>query len=40
MYSPIILRMENQYCIFQVGRMETVEIDVAEVKTTTAFEVI
>jgi hypothetical protein len=39
-YSPIQLRMENQYCIFPVGRMENVEIDVAGVKTTTDFEVI
>jgi hypothetical protein len=39
-YSPIQLRMENQYCIFLVGRMENVEIDVVEVKTTTYFEVI
>jgi hypothetical protein len=39
-YSPIQLRMENQYCIFPVGRLENVEIDVAGVKTTTDFEVI
>jgi hypothetical protein len=32
--------MENHYCIFLVGRMENVEIDVAGVKTTTDFEVI
>jgi hypothetical protein len=34
-YSPIQLRMENQYCIFPVERLENVEIDVAGVKTTT-----
>jgi hypothetical protein len=39
-YSPIHLRMENQYCIFPVGRLENLEIDVAGVKTTTNFEVI
>ena len=39
-YSPIQLRMENQYCIFPVGRLENVDIDVAGVKTTTDFEVI
>jgi hypothetical protein len=32
--------MENHYCIFPVGRLENVEIDVAGVKTTTNFEVI
>jgi hypothetical protein len=39
-YSPIHLRMENQYCIFLVGRLENVEIDVVGFKTTTDFEVI
>jgi hypothetical protein len=39
-YSPIQLTMENQYCIFPVGRLKNVEIDVAGVKTTTDFEVI
>jgi hypothetical protein len=39
-YFCIQLRMENQYYIFLVGRMENVEIDVAGVKTTTDFEVI
>jgi hypothetical protein len=32
--------MENQYCIFQVGRLKNVEIDVAGVETKTNFEVI
>jgi hypothetical protein len=32
--------MANQYCIFPVGRMENVGIDVVGVKTTTDFEVI
>jgi hypothetical protein len=31
-YSPIQLRMENQYCIFPIGRLENMEIDVAGVK--------
>jgi hypothetical protein len=39
-YSPMQLRMENQYCIFPVERLENVEIDVVGVKTTTEFEVI
>jgi hypothetical protein len=39
-YSPIQLRMENQYCIFPVGRLENVEINVVGVKTTVDFEVI
>jgi hypothetical protein len=39
-YSPIQLRMENQYCIFPIGRLENVEIDVAGVKTVDDFEVI
>jgi len=39
-YSPIQLRMENYYCIFPVGRLENVEIDVVGVKTTIDFEVI
>lgn len=39
-YSPIQLRMENQYCIFPIGRLENVEVDVARVKTHTEFEVI
>jgi hypothetical protein len=32
--------MAIQYCIFPIGRLENVEIDVAGVKTTTDFEVI
>ena len=39
-YSPIQLRMENQYCIFPIGRLENVEIDVAGVKIVANFEVI
>jgi hypothetical protein len=39
-YSPIQLRMANQYCIFPIGRLENVEIDVAGVKTVADFEVI
>jgi hypothetical protein len=34
------LRMANQYCIFPIGRLENVEIDVARVKTVAYFEVI
>jgi hypothetical protein len=32
--------MANQYCIFPIGRLENVEIDVAGVKTVADFEVI
>jgi hypothetical protein len=32
--------MENQYCIFPVGRMEDVKVDVVGVKTIADFEVI
>ena len=39
-YSPIYLRMANQYCIFPIGRLENVEIDVVGVKTIDDFEVI
>ena len=39
-YSPIQLRMENQYCIFPIGRLENMEIDVAGVKTVVDFEFI
>ena len=31
--------MANQYCIFPIGRLEGVEVDVAGVKTYTDFEV-
>ena len=39
-YSPIQLIMENQYCIFPIGRLENMEIDVAAVKTVSDFEFI
>jgi hypothetical protein len=39
-YSPIQLRMENQYYIFPIGRLENVEIDVVGVKTVADFKVI
>jgi hypothetical protein len=39
-YSPIQLRMENQYCIFPVGRLQNVEVDLVGVKTIVDFEVI
>jgi hypothetical protein len=32
--------MANQYCIFPIGRLENVEIDVVGVKTIAHFEVI
>jgi hypothetical protein len=32
--------MTNQYCIYPVGRMENVEVDLAGVKKTIYFEVI
>jgi hypothetical protein len=39
-YSPIQLWMDNQYCIFPIGRLENVEVDVVGVKTMPYFEVI
>jgi hypothetical protein len=39
-YSPIQLRMVNQFFIFPVGRLKNVEVDVAGVKMTVDFEVI
>ena len=39
-YSPIQLRMENQYCIFPIGRLESMQIYVAGVKLVADFEVI
>ena len=39
-YSPIQLRMANQYCILPIGRLEGVEVDIAGVKTYIDFEVI
>jgi hypothetical protein len=39
-YSPIQLKMANQYCIFPIGKLENVEIDVPGVKTVADFEVI
>ena len=39
-YSPIQLRMENQYCILPIRRLENVEVDVPGVKKHTEFEVI
>ena len=39
-YSPIQLRMANQYCIVPIGRLEGVEVDIAGVKTYMDFEVI
>jgi hypothetical protein len=39
-YSPIQLRMANRYCIFLIGILKNVDIDVAGVKTVYDFEVI
>jgi hypothetical protein len=39
-YSPIQLCMANQYCIYHVGRLQNVEVDLAGVKTMEYFEVI
>ena len=39
-YSPIQLRMANQYCIVPISRLEEVEFDIAGVKTFMDFEVI
>jgi hypothetical protein len=34
------LRMANQCCIFSIGRLDNVEIDVVGVRTVADFEVI
>lgn len=39
-FSPIKLRMVNQYCILPIGRLKDVEVDVVGVKTHTYFKVI
>jgi hypothetical protein len=39
-YSPIQLWMANQYCIYLVGRLQNIEVDLAGVKTMEDFEVI
>lgn len=39
-YSPIQIRMENQYCGLPIGRSNNVEFDVAGVKMHIEFEVI
>lgn len=39
-YSLIQLRMENQYCILPIERLENLELDVAGVKMHTKFKVI
>jgi hypothetical protein len=39
-YSPIQLRMTNQYFIFPIGRLENMETDVARVKKVVDFEFI
>jgi len=39
-YSPIQLRMENEYCIFHVGRLLNVQVELASVKAMYYFEVI
>jgi hypothetical protein len=39
-YSPIQLRMENQYYIFPIGRLDNVEINVAGVKIVVDFDFI
>jgi hypothetical protein len=39
-YSPIQMRMENQYYIFPIGRLHNVEVDLDGVKTIVDFKVI
>jgi hypothetical protein len=39
-YSPIQMCMENQYCIYPVGRLENVEVDLVGVNIVADFEVI
>jgi hypothetical protein len=31
-YSPIQLRMANQYCIYPIGRLQNIEVDLDGVK--------
>lgn len=38
-YSPIKLRMANQYRIFPIIRLNNIEVDLAGVKTVADFEV-
>jgi hypothetical protein len=33
-YSPIQLCMANQYCIYPIGRLQNVEVDLAGVKNS------
>lgn len=39
-YSPIQLQMDNQFCIYPVGRLQNVEVGLDGVKTMADFEVI
>ena len=39
-YSLIQLCMENQYCIYPVGRLENVEVDLVGINIVADFEVI
>jgi hypothetical protein len=39
-WSPIQLRLENQYRIYPIGRLEQVEVNIEGVKTKVDFEVI
>jgi hypothetical protein len=39
-WSPIQLRLENQYKIYPIGRLEQVEVNIEGVKTKDDFEVI
>ena len=39
-YSPIQLWMANQYCIYHVGRLQNIEVDLVGVKTLVDFKVI
>jgi hypothetical protein len=39
-WSPIQLRLANQYQIYPIGRLEQVEVNIEGVKTKADFEVI
>jgi hypothetical protein len=39
-YSPIWLQMANQYCIYPVGRLQNIKVDLVGVKTIENFMVI
>jgi hypothetical protein len=39
-YSLVQLRVDNQYCIYPVGRLENIKVEIARVNAMAYFEVI